>query len=164
MIFLLALQVLNLTLSHTSFLDYCMRLGTVILVRRPFGIGDRINVSPVDSPASLDGARPWTVQHVTLFETVVTHLPTNETASLSNGSLASCRIINWARSPQAQFHIILNMPLDTPYEKLLIFKTAIEEYIKARPREWRALNGFRVNKSFADRNYIEFYVIIQCVI
>ena len=104
---------------------------------------------------------PWVVQNVTLFETIVTHLPTNECASLSNGSLASSRIINWARSPQAQFHIILHFPIDTPYEKLLVFKTAMEEYIKARPREWRALNGFRVNKIYANQNYIEFFVVIQ---
>jgi small-conductance mechanosensitive channel len=78
-----------------------------ILVRRPYGIGDKIQVSGVESTASLDGALPWTVENVTLFETEVVFLPTNERASLSNGALASSRIINWARSPQAQFHIFL---------------------------------------------------------
>ena len=104
---------------------------------------------------------PWVVEHVTLFETVLTFLPTNERASLSNGSLANCRIINWARSPQAQFHIFLQFPLDTPFHKLEKFKVAIEEYMKARPREWRALNGFRVNKVFARDNYIEHIIVIQ---
>jgi Mechanosensitive ion channel len=133
-----------------------------ILARRPYGIGDLISVGPVDDQRpSLDGSLPWVVQNVTLFETVVTLLATNETASLSNGALANIRIINFARSPQAQFHIILHFPLDTPYEKLLVFKTAIEEYMKARPREWRALNGFRVNRVFANQNYLEFYIVIQ---
>ena len=104
---------------------------------------------------------PWIVEHVTLFETVLTFLPTNERASLSNGSLANSRIINWARSPQAQFHIFLQFPLDTPFHKLENFKVAIEEYMKARPREWRALNGFRVNKVFARDNYIEHVIVIQ---
>jgi small-conductance mechanosensitive channel len=133
----------------------------VILGRRPYGIGDRISVSGVETNTSLDGALPWTVEHVTLFETVLTHLPTNERASVANGSLANSRIINWARSPQAQFHIFLNFPLDTPYEKLVIFKRAIEEYMKARPREWRALNGFRANRIYADQNYMEFIIVIQ---
>lgn len=104
---------------------------------------------------------PWVVENVTLFETEVTHLPTNERASLSNGSLASSRIINWARSPQARFHIFLNFPIDTPWEKLVLFKGAIEEYLKARPREWRALNGFRANRIYADKGYIEYLVIVQ---
>lgn len=73
-------------------------LGTVILVRRPYGIGDLIQVNGVETDGSLNGAAPWVVEHVTLFETIVKYLPTNELASLSNGSLASSRIINWARS------------------------------------------------------------------
>jgi hypothetical protein len=97
-----------------------------------YGIGDRISIGPVeDQQLSLDGAMPWSVQNVTLFETVVTFLPTNETASLSNGALANSLIINWARSPQAQFCIFLHFPLDAPYEKLVVFKTAVEEYMKA---------------------------------
>jgi small-conductance mechanosensitive channel len=135
--------------------------STVILVRRPYGIGDLIQVGGVETNGSLDGALPWMVVNVSLFETVVVYLPTNERASLSNGSLASSRIINWARSPQAQFHIFLNFPLDTPYEKIVVFKRAIEEYMKARPREWRALNGFRANRVYANQNYVEYIIVIQ---
>lgn len=132
-----------------------------ILARRPYGIGDKISVSNNEEVASLHGALPWVVENVTLFETVVCFLPTNERASLSNGALANSRIINWARSPMAQFHVFLNFPLDTPYEKIEIFKTAIEEYMKARPREWRALNGFRANRVVANENYIEWLIVIQ---
>lgn len=120
-----------------------------------------IQVGNVESNGSLHGALPWCVENVTLFETVLCFLPTNERASLSNGSLASSRIINWARSPQAQFHIFLNIPLDTPYEKILLFKQAIEEYMKARPREWRALNGMRCNRVVANENYMEWLIVIQ---
>ena len=45
--------------------------------------------------------------------------------------------------------------------KLEKFKMAVEEYMKARPREWRALNGFRVNHVFAKENYMEHYIVIQ---
>ena len=102
-----------------------------ILVRRPYGIGDMIHVSNVeqDTPIEL-GAPCWIVQNVTLFETTLTWLPTMERASVSNGSLASSRIINWARSPNARFNITLTFPIETKYETLEIFKRAIEEYLK----------------------------------
>ena len=145
----------------TEFFLARWSLAAVILARRPYGIGDLISVENSESSASLHGALPWVVENVTLFETVVCFLPTNERASLSNGALANSRIINWARSPQAQFHIFLNFPLNTPYEKIVIFKTAIEEYMKARPREWRALNGFRANRVVASENFVEWLIVIQ---
>jgi small-conductance mechanosensitive channel len=40
-----------------------------ILVRRPYNIGDLINVSNVEVQTSFDGAPGWIVENVTLFET-----------------------------------------------------------------------------------------------
>ena len=157
--FLLLLLLLLLSCYGTNL---CTCLA-VILVRRPYGIGDRVQVGNIESEASLHGALPWVVDNVTLFETTLVYLPTNERASLSNGSLANSRIINWARrcvcgqrrkwlrptcftyltissrqhlrrSPQAQFHIFLQFPLNTSYQKLVLFKRAVEEYMRARPR------------------------------
>lgn len=132
-----------------------------ILVRRPYSIGDRVHVSNVEADTSFDGSPGWVVENVTLFETTVIWGPTNERASLSNGSLANSRIINLARSPQAQLFIYLKIPIDTSYEKILIFKSAVEEYMKARPREWLALNGFRANRIAADLGWTEYLIIIQ---
>jgi hypothetical protein len=131
-----------------------------ILVRRPYSIGDRIHISNPETDTDMNGSRGWVVENVTLYETTAIWTPTKERcryvysmhvqlggavvrvhlhylycfASLSNGSLANSRIINAARSPQAQFFIYLKFPIDTPYEKILIFKSAVEEYLKARPR------------------------------
>lgn len=132
-----------------------------ILVRRPYGIGDRIHVSGVEKDTSLEGVPGWVVEHVTLFETIATWTPTQERCSLSNGSLASSRIINAARSRQAQFNVFLKFPIDTPYEKILIFKTAIEEFMKARPREWLALYGFRASRIVADQGFVEYAIVIR---
>ena len=132
-----------------------------ILVRRPYGIGDRIHVSNIEVDTSLEGTPGWIVENVTLFETVATWTPTQERCSLSNGSLANSRIINAARSPQAQFHLFLKFHIDEPYEKILIFKSAIEEYMRARPREWLALNGFRAHRVVADQGYVEYIIVIQ---
>ena len=101
-----------------------------ILVRRPYGIGDLIHVSNVESNTSVDGSIAWVVNNVTLFETTLTWLPTQETASVSNGSLASSRIINWARSPNARFVIVFICPIETKYETLQLFKRAVEEFLK----------------------------------
>lgn len=40
-----------------------------ILVRRPYNIGDLINVSNVEVQTSFDGAPGWIVENVTLFQT-----------------------------------------------------------------------------------------------
>ena len=132
-----------------------------LFLSRPYGIGDRIHISGVELDTSIEGSPGWVVENVTLFETIATWTPTKERCSLSNGSLASSRIINAARSPQAQFHVFLKFPIETPYDKILIFKTAIEEYMKARPREWLALNGFRAFRIVADQGYVEYAIVIQ---
>jgi hypothetical protein len=162
-----------------------------ILVRRPYGIGDRIHISNVEKDTNFSGSAGWVshvgsrrlifwqwqdalhsnlyppvallkvVENVTLFETTAIWGPTKERCSLSNGSMANSRIINGARSPQAQFSIFLRIPIDTPFEKIRIFKTAIAEYLKARPREWLSLNGFRAHMIVADKGYIEYALVVQ---
>jgi small-conductance mechanosensitive channel len=132
-----------------------------ILARRPYGIGDIIHVSGVEKETSVDGSLGWIVQKVTLFQTVATWVPTFEKASFNNGSLASSRIINWARSPNARINIQLHFPIETKYEQIEIFKGAVEEYMKVRPREWLKLNGFRVNRIFTEQSYMQLTLLIQ---
>lgn len=127
-----------------------------------FQIGDLMHTSNVEATnLSFDGSVGWVVKHVTLFETVCTWLPTQEQCSLSNGSLANSRIINWNRSTQAQFHIFMNFPIATPYDKILLFKAAVEEYLKMRPREWLSLNGFRCNRFYHEKAYVEYILVVQ---
>ncbi|CAJ1957654.1 unnamed protein product [Cylindrotheca closterium] len=132
-----------------------------ILLRRPYNIGDLINASHIESETGLMGSIGWIVQNVTLFETTMTWLPTLETASVANGALASSRIVNWARSPNARFVIFLYFPIETKYETLTLFRGAIEEYMKARPREWLAFNALRVLDVFTDRGYIRVELVVQ---
>ena len=171
----LGLNPLALFLSLSSvILAFAFMIGSAsskyfegvlfILVRRPYGIGDRIHVSDVEENTSIEGSLGWVVEHVTLFETIATWTPTQERCSLSNGSLANSRIINAARSPQPQFHLFLKFHIDEPYEKILIFKSAIEEFMRARPREWLALNGFRASRVVADQGYVEYVIAIQYVL
>jgi hypothetical protein len=84
-----------------------------------------------------------------------------ETATVANGALASSRIVNWARSPNARFVIFLYFPIETKYETLTLFRGAIEEYMKARPREWLAFNALRVLNVFTDKGYIQMELVVQ---
>lgn len=132
-----------------------------ILVRRPYSIGDGIHVSNVETDTHFGGSPPWYVEDVTLFSTTVVNAWTNERATLSNGSLASSRIINTARSPQAYLYVYMKFGVDVPYTKVQIFRSALEQFIKDRPREWLSLCGFRATVVEADQGYIEYIVILQ---
>lgn len=79
----------------------------LILLRRPYDIGDRINVSNVGVDTPGTGSPGWIVKDVDLFTTTVVYASSNETATYSNGSLAAMRIINAARSPQAYLWFLL---------------------------------------------------------
>jgi hypothetical protein len=132
-----------------------------ILVRRPFSIGDGIHVSNVESETSSDGSPPWIVEDVTLFSTTCVNMWTNEKATLSNGSLANSRIINAARSPQAFLYVYLKFGVDVPHSKLEIFRSALEQFIKDRPREWLSLCGFRATRVESQLNFVEYIVVLQ---
>ena len=132
-----------------------------ILVQRPYGIGDRINVSGTESLADNGGAQGWIVENVTLFTTSIVLGATNERATVSNGSLAKSRIINGARSQKAVLFFLLKFHLDVPFEKIEIFKAAVEKFVKARPREWLSLLGFRATRVEADLGFIEYIAVLQ---
>ena len=117
-----------------------------IFVRRPYDIGDRINVSDPKIDTSSTGSPGWIVKDVNLHATTVIYGTTNEYASYSNGSLASFRIINAARSPKANLNFLLKFPIDVSYSKLAVFKSALEKFIKARPREWISFSAFRATR------------------
>ena len=107
-----------------------------LVVRRPYDIGDRIAIANADTNASLDGSATWFVQSVGLFTTTVRFAATNEVATLANGSLAASRVINAKRSTQANCYVYMKFSVDVPYSKVLIFRKAVEDFIKDRPREW----------------------------
>lgn len=132
-----------------------------ILARRPYQIGDAIHVSNVETDTNYHGSAWWIVQDVTLFTTTVIFLYTGERATLSNGSLASSRIINSSMSPQAYLYITLKFPVDVSYEKLEVFHSAIEQFLKNRPREWLSYLDFRALRVEANEGFIEYMVAVQ---
>lgn len=132
-----------------------------ILVRRPYDIGDRIHVSNVNSDTSAGGSSTWFVQNVDLFTTTVRYATTNEVATLSNGSLASSRIINANRSPKAVRFVYMKFGVSVSYRKVQLFKRSLETFVKDRPREWVSLAGFRATRVEQDHGFIEYVVVLQ---
>jgi len=125
-----------------------------ILVRRPYEIGDGIAISDPNAETSIHGSGWWLVKDVSLFTTTVVYVMTNELATLSNGSMANSRIINATRSPHATLFTLVKFPIDVKYVKLAIFKDAIEQFIRNRPREWTSMLAFRATRAEASEGTI----------
>lgn len=140
---------------------HCLQGLLFILVRRPYSIGDGIVVGDVNSTASSSGSGWWLVEDVNLFTTTVVFLFTNERATLSNGSLANSRIINSTRSPHAGLFNMLKFPINVSYAKLEIYRQALEEYVRNRPREWLAMTSFRAVNVEAALGYVEYIVCVD---
>ncbi len=80
--------------------------------------------------------------------------PNNERATISNGSMASSRIINAARSPKAVVFINLKFSTSVPYERLKVYEEALRKFIRNRPREWASFITFRVLKIQVEQGFI----------
>jgi len=125
------------------------------------GVGDRIHLSNPQNETSPDGSSGWIVEKVTLTTTTVYWGTTNERATLSNGAISNLRVINAARSPNATIFVELKFEINTPYEKIAIFKTAVEQFMKDRPREWLTFLAFRPTVVEVDKGFIGYKVIAQ---
>lgn len=55
----------------------------------------------------------------------------------------------------------MKFAVDTPYDKLETFRAATEQYLKDRPREWLAFNGFRPTEVAMDRGYTNYVIVAQ---
>lgn len=124
----------------------------MILISKPYDIGDKIQVASVTSDSSASGSAYWLVKDVGLYHTTYMFW-TQETAVCSNGALANTRIINATRSPQAILISTFKFPIDTPYHKIEVFKSTIEKFVKNRPREWLCFLAFRPTRVEADGGF-----------
>ncbi|KAL7540415.1 hypothetical protein ACHAXR_010092, partial [Thalassiosira sp. AJA248-18] len=131
----------------------------LIFIRRPYDIGDKIALSDPENDTSASGSSTWFVERVTLFTTTCRFATTNEVATYSNGSLARLRIINAKRSPKAIVYVYMKFGSDVPYQMIKVYQTAIENFVKSRPREWSQLNGFRATRVEMELNFIEYVIV-----
>lgn len=134
----------------------------LILVRRPYDIGDRIALSNVDDETDPTGSLGWIVEDIDIFYTTVRFGATREVATLSNGSIVRCRIINARRSDDAQLMIRMKFGINTSSQQIQLFQSALEKFIDDRPQEYHNTLGFRLNTVVTDLGYIEYMIIVQC--
>mmetsp|Transcript_25824 Transcript_25824/g.29982 ORF Transcript_25824/g.29982 Transcript_25824/m.29982 type:complete len:357 (-) Transcript_25824:211-1281(-) len=135
----------------------------LVLVRKPYDIGDRIALSNPESDTSSDGSTTWFVENITLFSTTVRMAASNEVATYNNGYLTGLRIINAARSPKAQVFVNLKFGMDVAYERVKIFHSVVENFVKERPQEWLELLGFRATAVESDLGYVGYIIVLRHV-
>ena len=133
----------------------------LILARRPYEIGDRIAVSDVNEDTPPQGSNGWVVENIDLFTTTVRYGMTRECATISNGSLARSRIINMKRSDSAQVMIYLKFGVDVPFQRVKVFRRAVERFVRDRNNEWKGMVAFRSTDVRSDLGYIEYVIVLE---
>jgi len=135
----------------------------LILVRKPYDIGDRVCF--LDANADVDDFGPpsggWVVENVDLYTTTVRLGTTREYSTFANGSLASSRILNLKRSDKPNVYMYLKFTTNVTQEQLDSFRSEMTEYIRDRPREWIKLVSFRCSRVETELQYLEYVLIVQ---
>jgi Mechanosensitive ion channel len=133
-----------------------------VLLRKPYDIGDRVNVGDPASPShAFGGDSNWIVEKVDLYTTTARLGVTRELATFSNGSLANMRIVNLNRSDKPNVTLNLKISVDSSLEHRESFKRQITAFIKERPRQWSKVVDFRCTGMENDLGYIEYALVLQ---
>ena len=133
----------------------------LVLVQRPYDIGDRISVANPESESNPSGASGWIIKDVTLYHTTVIYVTTQEYATISNGALSKSRIINCARSPRATVFFLAKFGIGVSIDTISKYRERLTDYVKSKPREWIAFSAFRMTRFEADLGYVEYKIILQ---
>ena len=146
-----------------GLLIHCPLQGLLfILVRKPFDIGDRIEIDAVTGTATFEAPTSSViVEKVDLFTTTVRFTTTREVATYSNGSLANTRIINLKRSERANVYMNLKFGVDATSEQVEEFKNRVIQFTEDRPREWASVVACRCIRIEADLGFMEYHVALQ---
>lgn len=133
-----------------------------VLVRKPYDIGDRVNIDDVNTqPDTFGGESSWIIENVDLFTTTARLGTTRELATFSNGSLSAKRIMNLNRSDKPNVYLTLKFSVDSTKKQRQTFKKRMVAFVKERPREWIKLVDFRSTRIEADLGYVEYFLILQ---
>eukprot|EP00529_Nitzschia_sp_RCC80_P008888 CAMPEP_0113505976 /NCGR_PEP_ID=MMETSP0014_2-20120614/35636_1 /TAXON_ID=2857 /ORGANISM="Nitzschia sp." /LENGTH=1154 /DNA_ID=CAMNT_0000401389 /DNA_START=267 /DNA_END=3731 /DNA_ORIENTATION=- /assembly_acc=CAM_ASM_000159 len=132
-----------------------------ILVQRPYDIGDRVAFASPSFIASGTFSPQWIIKDVGLYHTTFVFGASQEYATISNGTLATLRVINAARSSCACQYFNLKFGIKVEVETIKEFERRLMAFIKDRPRQWLKPICFRISGIKADLGYIEYIVGMQ---
>ena len=82
-------------------------------------------------------------------------------ATVNNGSIASSRIVNCNRSPSALITYSFRFQLSTTDEQLSVFREAVEQFVKDRPRIWDQVLFLRCELIDQDVELMEFSLQVR---
>ncbi len=94
--------------------------GLVIFLDRPFVVGDWIEVDTFEG----------TVEDITFRSTRVRTFE-NSLVNIPNSVIANASIINWSKMEKRRYKTNLCLELDTPLDKLEIFKQRVHEMLRS---------------------------------
>lgn len=104
----------------------------------------------------------WFVEDITLATTTLRFARTNEVCTVNNSSLASTRIVNLARSPNATIHMDFAAHVrileDNKFEQ---FRKAMEKYVHERPRIWECVSHVRHGTVDVDMERVDLSVAVR---
>jgi small-conductance mechanosensitive channel len=151
----LSTLLVSFSFAMGSSASKCIEGILLIAVRRPFDLGDRIVLSTASGQENPGVANSWFVEDISLYSTTLRFAQSNEVATVSNGTISECRIVNCNRSPNAMvaFDLVLHICLIKD-GKVDGFTAAIENYIHEHPRVWDCLVFFRYDKFDADMEQV----------
>ncbi|KAG7359813.1 mechanosensitive ion channel [Nitzschia inconspicua] len=138
--------------------------GILLIVgRRPCDIGDRILIT--DSPGSEipSMTKSWIVEDISLFSTTLRFGSSNEIATISNGSVASARITNCARSKNAIAHCMLKFHISCQKDPdtMIDYRKGIESYIRETTHIWENIFFFRCEDVDTDSECVTFHLAVR---
>ena len=130
-------------------------------VRRPYDIGDLIELDPPEESFSPKNGYSSRVYNFTMYHTELVSLSSNAWSSMPNRMLANKRLKNWSRI-QAKFRIILRAPVDT-HDRLVFenFHEHIERYARDHPHEWLAVDANIDNAIVVGIEYKDYIIEIR---
>jgi len=134
---------------------------SLILVRAPYDLGDRIMLTNplVDGQPLIENS--YLVSDINLHTTTLTHTGTNQVSTVKNGSLKDSRIVNLNRSGHGLVRFDVAMSLGVLEDnKLAELSEEVSKYCRDHPRSWDNLLVVRIN----DLDYHQEQVTIRLIV
>jgi hypothetical protein len=99
---------------------------------------------------------------ISLFSTTLRFASSNEIATVSNGSIASARITNCARSMNATVHTLLKFHISCHQGRALQeYKDAVEGYVQENPNIWDSIIFFRLEDIDANSEVVTYHLAVR---
>ena len=104
----------------------------------------------------------WFVEDISLATTTLRYARTNEVCTVNNSSMASTRIVNLARSPNALVHFEFSAHISIlKGDKIKGFRREIEAYVEERPSVWEAVASSQHGMFDADNERVNIDMTLR---